>query len=97
MLRIKCPFCGERDHSEFSYGGDASIVYPELDGTMEEWVKAVFERENIKGLQEETWQHVQGCRMWIVVMRNNVTHEILSVKPAHQSIKKILDQEKDDK
>ncbi|NBQ83840.1 MAG: sarcosine oxidase subunit delta, partial [Alphaproteobacteria bacterium] len=23
MIRIDCPFCGLRDHSEFSYGGDA--------------------------------------------------------------------------
>ncbi|MBT6350067.1 MAG: hypothetical protein HOJ50_12985 [Proteobacteria bacterium] len=28
MLRISCPFCGVRDHSEFSYGGDASVEYP---------------------------------------------------------------------
>ena len=28
MIRIKCAYCGERDHSEFSYGGDASINYP---------------------------------------------------------------------
>ena len=28
MIRIKCPYCGERDHSEFTYGGDGTIVYP---------------------------------------------------------------------
>ena len=27
MLRINCPFCGERDHSEFTYGGDATVIY----------------------------------------------------------------------
>ena len=42
MIRIKCPYCGERDHSEFSYGGDASIKYPELDAPVKEWVKAMF-------------------------------------------------------
>jgi len=33
MIRIKCPYCGERDHSEFTYGGDASIKYPSLDAS----------------------------------------------------------------
>ena len=28
MFIIKCPYCGERDHSEFSYGGEAHIVRP---------------------------------------------------------------------
>ena len=48
MIRIKCPYCGERDHSEFTYGGDGSIVYPSLDAPTEDWVKAIFFRENIK-------------------------------------------------
>ena len=36
MLRINCPFCGLRDHEEFSYEGDASISYPALDNHDEE-------------------------------------------------------------
>jgi len=28
MFIIKCPYCGNRDHSEFSYGGEAHIVRP---------------------------------------------------------------------
>ena len=47
MIRINCPFCGERDHSEFGYGGDASIEYPTLDAPMEDWHDAIFLRENI--------------------------------------------------
>ena len=49
MIRIQCPYCGERDHSEFTYGGDASIQYPSLDGAEKEWVKAIFFRKNIFG------------------------------------------------
>ncbi|GIS89457.1 MAG: hypothetical protein CM1200mP18_21670 [Gammaproteobacteria bacterium] len=41
MIRINCPFCGERDHSEFSYGGDASVISP-LDAPAEQWLEAVF-------------------------------------------------------
>jgi len=28
MFIFKCPYCGNRDHSEFSYGGEAHIVRP---------------------------------------------------------------------
>ena len=51
MIRINCPYCGERDHSEFSYGGDATINYPSLDASEKEWTEAIFFRKNIKGFQ----------------------------------------------
>ncbi len=83
MLKIRCPFCGLRDYSEFSYGNDASVVYPSLDAGEDEWHEAVFMRENVRGLQSETWHHVNGCRMWLIVERDTLTHEIVSVRPAH--------------
>ena len=91
MIRIKCPFCGERDHSEFTYGGDASIVYPALDASSDEWHEAVFMRENIRGMQSETWHHVNGCRMWLIVQRDTMTHEIRSVRPAHDGMAAVLE------
>jgi len=91
MIRIPCPYCGERDHSEFSYGGDGSIVYPELDAPLEQWVDAVFQRENIRGVQTESWQHVSGCRQWLLVERDTMTHEIHSVKAAHSGVNKLLE------
>ena len=90
MIRIRCPFCGERDHSEFTYGGDASVTYPPLEAPAEEWVEAVFQRENIRGVQSETWHHVNGCRMWLVVERDTMTHEIHAVRPAHEGIARAL-------
>ncbi len=91
MIRINCPFCGERDHSDFTYGGDGSIVYPELDAPAEEWVEAIFQRENIRGVQTETWHHVSGCRQWLVVERDTMTHEIHSIKAAHEGVAKVLE------
>lgn len=95
MIRITCPFCGVRDHSEFGYGGDASIVYPALDASEQEWHDAVFLRENIRGTQLETWQHVHGCRMWLVVERDTLTHEILTVRPTHEGYASALLHESD--
>ena len=84
MIIINCPFCGPRDHSEFGYGGDASIEYPALDAPVDEWHDAIYLRENIRGMQFETWHHANGCRMWLIVERDTMTHEIASVRPAHE-------------
>ncbi len=83
-----------RDHSEFSYGGDASVEYPALDALESEWLEAVFQRENLDGVVLETWQHLQGCRMWIVVERDTRTHAIHSVRPAHEGVAQALTTER---
>tara|TARA_Y100001934_G_scaffold279851_1_gene384856 strand:+ start:1547 stop:1864 length:318 start_codon:yes stop_codon:yes gene_type:complete len=93
MIRIKCPFCGDRDHSEFTYGRDASVHIPELGASKELWLEAVFLRENIDGVQYELWHHVHGCRLWLIVARNTINHEISSVKLAHHGIGRILEAE----
>ena len=42
MLIIQCPWCGERDHTEFTYGGDARPVRPVLSAPDREWVDYVY-------------------------------------------------------
>jgi len=39
-------------------------------------------RDNPAGAHRELWQHVGGCRAWLVVTRNSVTHAILEVEAA---------------
>ncbi len=34
-MRIECPFCGERDVSEFTYLGDADFRHPPAPDTAE--------------------------------------------------------------
>ena len=83
MLRIPCPFCGERDHHEFAYGGDAGIRRPGPDDDdMESWYRYVFLRENPRGPHRELWQHVSGCRAWLVVERDTYTHAISGARLA---------------
>ncbi len=85
MLRIHCPYCGVRDHEEFSYFGDATKTYPGLEAENHDaWVDAVYIRNNPKGVHVEFWQHTLACRRWLVVTRNTVTHDILDVVPARQ-------------
>lgn len=86
MHRIHCPWCGLRDHDEFTLWGDASRAFPALDAPREDWVRAVYDRANPRGETQEFFQHTLGCRRWLVVTRNNVTHEVLSVVPAHERL-----------
>ncbi len=81
MLNINCPWCGERDEHEFSYGGEAHIVRPPDPVALsdEQWADYVFLRTNPKGAHRERWVHTHGCRRWFNVCRDTVTHEILSV------------------
>jgi len=83
MLRIDCPYCGERDHVEFVYGGDATERFPSLSiAECDPWTEFVFFRDNPKGKHKEYWQHQNGCRQWLRVVRDTVTHQIYSVTPA---------------
>ncbi len=83
MLRIPCPFCGLRDHAEFDYEGDASVVHPPLDASREAWFEAVFLRDNPRGAHREFWRHVQGCGSYLIVARDTLTHEIAGAEIAH--------------
>ena len=56
MFVINCPYCGERDQSEFSCGGEAHIVRPKQPTELsdDEWAEYLFMRKNIKGVQFES-------------------------------------------
>ena len=80
MLLITCPWCGPRAHVEFTYGGDATKVRtaePEA-ASDEAWHDCVYLRENPAGPHAELWHHNHGCRMWVQVLRDTLTHEILA-------------------
>ena len=87
MLRINCPFCGLRDFTEFTYGEDASLTRPEWGSEdMQAWYEYVFLRDNPRGRHTEFWHHVNGCRQWLRVERDTLTHEIYSVEPARDTV-----------
>ena len=86
MLRIECPWCGVRNEDEFSYGGDASVLRPTDVGTLDEWYDYVYTRANPDGKHTEHWQHINGCRAWITVVRDITTHEIYSTTAASSSL-----------
>jgi sarcosine oxidase subunit delta len=82
-MRIKCPYCGDRDSGEFSYHGDAGLIRPNgLDAPVEAVFDYVYLRTNPAGPHREHWYHAAGCHAWLVVERDTRTHAITSVAPA---------------
>ncbi|MEV5955763.1 sarcosine oxidase subunit delta family protein [Streptomyces sp. NPDC051987] len=81
MLLIPCPWCGPRDETEFHYGGQAHVPYPENPAALtdEEWARYLFFRDNPKGPFAERWSHAAGCRRWFNAVRDTSTNEILTV------------------
>ncbi|MGY5050211.1 sarcosine oxidase subunit delta family protein [Streptomyces sp. 900105755] len=80
MLLIPCPWCGPRDETEFHYGGQAHVPYPENPASLtdEEWARYLFFRDNPKGPFAERWSHAAGCRRWFNAVRDTSTNEILT-------------------
>jgi len=87
MIRIPCPFCGVRDHAEFSYEGDATVEHPDLDADEDAWFEAVFLRDNPRGPHREYWRHAFGCGAFLEVERDTVTHRIGAVRIVHPGMR----------
>ena len=80
MLLIPCPHCGARDVTEFTYGGDANVRRPADPAALndEQWAAYVYLRDNPRGRHVELWQHSAGCRRWITITRDTLTHDVIA-------------------
>jgi heterotetrameric sarcosine oxidase delta subunit len=81
MQLIPCPHCGPREETEFCYGGQAHVPYPDDPSRLddEQWARFVFVRANPKGPSAERWSHTAGCRRWFTAVRDTRTHRFLDV------------------
>jgi sarcosine oxidase subunit delta len=79
-MRIRCPYCGERDAQEFTYRG-AHLQRPDAEapGAEATFFDYVYLRDNPAGPLSELWYHRAGCRSWLVVERDTRTHAIARV------------------
>ena len=89
---INHPLLGPRDVQEFVYLGDANLINrPDglAEGAADAFYEYLYLRDNPAGEHRELWYHEQGDRSWLVVTRNTVTHEILSVELARDVARKM--------
>ncbi len=84
-LRLTCPNCGSRPHTEFWFGGevephpDAASGAPagaEVAAALEADFARVWLRRNTYGRQHERWFHHAGCRRWHTAVRDTLTNQV---------------------
>ena len=76
MMELRCPWCGPRDESEFSYGGERVARPDAPDINHSKWAEYLYVRGNARGWVREHWVHTHGCAQWFIVTRHTVTHAI---------------------
>jgi methylglutamate dehydrogenase subunit B len=79
---IDCPHCGPRPTEEFYIKGDATLRRPDPAASEKAWHDYVFIRDNRMGRHKEFWHHANGCRRWLIVERDTVSHAVYQVTDA---------------
>jgi heterotetrameric sarcosine oxidase delta subunit len=85
-MRLTCTLCGERDLREFAYRGSAKLLArPAADAGAAAFHDYLNLRDNPAGPNAELWQHADGCRAWLRVVRDTRTHAILEIALAREA------------
>jgi sarcosine oxidase subunit delta len=77
MILLTCPHCGERNVSEFRYGGEVRARPDVNTVTPEAWASYLYMRDNPADVVREWWYHAAGCGTWFMAERHTKTHEVL--------------------
>jgi len=80
MQRFTCPFCGERDESEFHFGAEAGKARPEPAESVdaEQWYDYLYAQHVPRGAAHEVWVHLT-CGEFFLMQRDTVTRDVIDV------------------
>lgn len=79
-MLLPCPWCGPRHAGEFRFHGAAGTRPDPATTTPEQWRRYLYVHDNPRGWQTESWYHSAGCRRFLTVERNTLTHEVRSAR-----------------
>jgi len=74
MSQISCPFCGPRELHEFRF--HKTLPSPQAPASA---FAQIYDRVGSLERSVEHWQHLAGCRGWLLVHRNPSTGAVLEV------------------
>ena len=79
MQLFTCPFCGERDETEFHFGAEAGKTRPEpaAEVSAGRWAEYLYGKANPKGATREIWVH-STCGEFFLMERDTVTQEVIA-------------------
>jgi heterotetrameric sarcosine oxidase delta subunit len=75
---LDCPHCGLRPVTEFGYGGELATAEPSGKKSL---AAELYLRDNVAGVQRESWFHRFGCEHWFVAERDTHTNAVLATRP----------------
>jgi sarcosine oxidase subunit delta len=75
MIILACPNCGERNVSEFRFGGELTQRPAPEVLTRATWADYLYMRTNVLGVQREWWYH-NACGSWFIAERHTKTHAV---------------------
>ena len=81
MQIFDCPFCGERDETEFHFVAEAGKVRPEpaRDVAADVWGAYLHDKNNVRGISDEIWRHL-ACGELFVMRRDTVSMAVIAVE-----------------
>jgi sarcosine oxidase subunit delta len=62
--------------TEFGYGGEVGS-----GGGTESLADELYFRDNVVGVQRESWFHRFGCERWFLAERDTRTNEVMATRP----------------
>ena len=78
MLILPCPNCGDRNVSEFRFGGEYNPRPPDPDACDDvELAAYLYLRDNKLGVEKAWWYHQAGCGLWFLVERHTKTQQVV--------------------
>lgn len=86
MKLLNCPLNGERNISEFTYGGEFHPMPDARNTDSREWAEYVFFHHNSAGVVTEWWCHTASS-YWFLAERNTITDEVVRTFAASEIYK----------
>lgn len=90
MKLLTCPLNGQRNISEFTYGGEYHQMPDHQQASSREWAEHVFFHDNNAGIVTEWWCH-SASSYWFLAQRNTISDEILRTFPADEIFNQRVD------
>ena len=88
MQIFPCPFCGDRNETEFHFAGELGKVRPDTTGDISatDWSTYLFTQRNEKGAVHEVWMHTP-CAELFVLERDSVSMEVTGSRALRETAK----------
>ena len=78
MQTFPCPFCGNRNETEFHFAAEAGKLRPDTtaDVSDAEWATYLYTQKNEIGTVKEVWMHTT-CAELFILERDSVTMDVI--------------------